>query len=92
MGKPFRIESTPATPPRDAAGRFTQLTPPAPPQIVDEARRSGRSGDTGVADERVPDHPVAKTTKEASGGYQEQNPWPPAGPVNDGNKKPMRVG
>lgn len=91
MGKPFRIESTPATPPRDAAGRFTQLTPPAPPQIVDEARRSGRSVDTVVADERVPDHPVAKTTK-ASGGYQEQNPWPPAGPVNDDNKKPMRVG
>jgi hypothetical protein len=90
MGKPFRIAAN--TPPRDTTGRFTQMTAPPPPQVVDEARRTGKSVDVTVAEKRVPDHPVEKTTKEPSGGYQEQNPWPAAGPTNDGNRKPMRVG
>jgi hypothetical protein len=90
MGKPFKI-STPA-PTRDDRGRFVQLTPPSPPQIVDKARQSGTPVDEVVAEERVPDHPISNPTKKADGTYETEIQWPKAGPVNDANKKPMRVG
>jgi hypothetical protein len=88
MAKPFRL-SQEDRPTRDETGRFAnQMVPPAPPQIVDGARSAGRSVDKEVADKRVPDHPVEKTTKQPGGGYQEEKPWPPA----DSGNKPMRVG
>ena len=89
MAKPFKITTNT---PRDERGRFQQLTPPAPPQVVDAARAEGTSADRYVAEVRVPDHPVAETGKRAGGGFVEEKPWEPAGPVNDANKKPMRVG
>ena len=80
MGKPFKLDGS-AT--RDQSGRFSQPTPPAPPKVVDDARKAGVNVDDHIAEIAVTDHP---TPGGAPRG--DEIPWPKV----EGAKKPMRVG
>ena len=78
---PFKVTS-----PRDPGvvrrpdGRFAPAKPVPPPgEIMEQARSQGRT---------MPE--VLEENKADLS--QQQLAWPPAGPVNDGNKKPMKLG
>ena len=57
MGKGFAIQPRPGQPvsPRGDAGRFV---PPAPPQVIDNARASGTNVIDEVQKVQAPEHPT----------------------------------
>lgn len=87
MSKPFKITSPQPTGWRDPnSGKFTRVVPPAPPQIVREASQRGVPVNQVIEENRAPEHPTP--AGKPSG---QEIPWPEAGPVNDADKKPMKL-
>lgn len=89
--KPFRVDA-PGPSATDIGrmpdGKFTRFQPPGPPRIVRESSERGVDVDVVIGENRAPEHPSPKGSPPGS----QEIPWPPAGPINDANKKPMRVG
>lgn len=85
-GAPFKVTS-PSTPPlrRDGAGQFAQrYVPPAPPQVVDEARAAGVNVIDHVHTIQAPEHP---TPGGRRGVAEELAPIPAQPPA----RPPMRL-
>lgn len=100
MGKPFQIKSEAAIG-RGPAGQFQRLvTPKGPVQVIDESGEKGIPLPEVLRSVAVPDTEVGMGAPQNVAGpgaaapapvYPAALPWGPAGPVNDANKKPMKL-
>lgn len=76
-------------------GKFVRLEAATVEAVRQMAVDEGIKVDEVIRRERVPDFqvPAKATTDTATGTVQQANsiPWPPAGPVNDADRPPMRL-
>lgn len=98
MGKPFRITgpaSAVTNIGRAPNGKFVRVEAPTNAQLMRMAQDEGESIEDVLQRERTADHdePSAPKTTPEHGTVHEANtiPWPPAGPINDANRPPMRL-
>lgn len=95
MGLPFKLQGPKVAVGRATDGKFTRIEEPCPGKVHEQAKSEGRSVEDVVAEQRAPDRAVGSdTAQEAEGGgtiYPETLPWPEAGPINDDDRKPMKL-
>jgi hypothetical protein len=96
MGKPYTLsqptpEAVPIT--RDAAGKFRRLELEPAGEVIEQADDSGEAIEETSRRVRVPDHPISQEPDRSGVDpvYSQEIPWPPAGPINDTNTKPMKL-
>lgn len=97
MGKPFKLEGgdlNQANIGRAADGKFAKLEQPAAHDLVEEAKDEGKLVSDVMRERRVPEKEIGSekpTEAEGDAVYEDNLPWPEAGPVNDADKKPMKL-
>ena len=97
MGKPFRVvePTSRANIGRAPDGKFVTLEQPQARELLEEAKDGGELVSEVLRARRVPEKAVGSEEPTSEAGrdavYADAIPWPPAGPINDAGRPPMRL-